>query len=157
MFSVCSDLASLCVLPKHVVPVCSASALFWPSLLKKLSYKSVCIRPSKSQFRSKINWKHQCTLINYNILMKTNRFTCFMTKSLIIFLWRTIMDFCGFLSFFFISWDLFFGLKLSETLYEICFYKVLQWTIMLFDNISYFLWKNLQAWPNVFFMNVSKI
>ena len=43
---------------------------------------------------------HKFALIKQNIFMKTNSFTCLMTKSIRNFFWRKLFDICGFLDFF---------------------------------------------------------
>ena len=48
----------------------------------KKQCKSGCIRPPIIQFKNIFFGKHQFTLINHNLCMKTTRFTWFMTKSL---------------------------------------------------------------------------
>ena len=53
-------------------------------------HKDVSHRPKVS-----LNWflKQQFAMNNHNIVMKTNRFPCFMTKSLKTFYWRPVFDF----------------------------------------------------------------
>ena len=66
-------------------------------------------------------WKLQFVLNNHNIVMKTNRFICFMTKSLKTFFWRTVLDFCKLFEFFIIK-DLVFGFghwPLSDRLFQL--------------------------------------
>ena len=53
----------------------------WISFWHCWRYISGCIRPPKSQWEAKKYEKHQFAMINHNIFMKINRFTCLMTKS----------------------------------------------------------------------------
>ena len=90
--------------------------LVWRQPLKNSVQKYCIYYKLNISSEPKFSWKHQFALNNRNIVIKTDRFTCFMTKLLRIFFWRTVKNVFRLFKSFLIQYLGFFYLSIGHWL-----------------------------------------